>query len=249
MQQDACGLENDKAELISEILAGRARLEQMEANLAAAVVEHAALSAARDEANSEAHTLNRRIDAIRSRAATAEKLLSEARHSLAARAEEVRIAERKTAEATIARNTTQKLVALGERITEMEADSAAYRIKTERRIEDLNERLACERTDFAGARDVSDAKTMELELERTTLMERCNSLAESLKARESALGAAEQEIKSLTGHIRGIELEVAAYRGQAERHIEELIASARAPPPPAMRWTQSLGNWNSHVPR
>jgi chromosome segregation ATPase len=114
---------------------------------------------------------------------------------------------------------------LGERITEMEADSAAYRIKTERRIEDLNERLACERTDFAGARDVSDAKTMELELERTTLMERCNSLAESLKARESALGAAEQEIKSLTGHIRGIELEVAAYRGQAERHIEELNAS------------------------
>jgi chromosome segregation ATPase len=351
---------NDKAELIREILAARARLEQMEANLAAAEVEHTTLSAACDEANSEAHTLNRRIEAIRSRAATAEKLLSEARHSLAARAEEVRIAERKTAEATIARNTTQKLVeqltaardvledktrdlerkrasllershilaetvkaretalgqaeqeiksltdriaemevdagtyrakaerrigelgeslqrertgfaaardamdgkrkefewaraslteranrledtlaaresalaqaeqrvkSLSKRIAEMEADSAAYRNETERRIAHLNERLACEHTDFAGARDVSDAKTMELELERTTLMERCNSLAESLKARESALGAAEQNIKSLSDHIREIELEVAAYRGQAERRIEELNAS------------------------
>jgi chromosome segregation ATPase len=352
VQQDARGLESDKAELTSEIAAARARLEQMEANLAAAEVERAALSAARDEASSEAHTLGRRIEAIRSRAATAEKLLSEARQSLVARAEEVRIADRKTAEATIARNTTQKLVeqltaardalegkakelererasliershilaetvkaretalgqaeqeiksltdriaeievdagtyrakaerrieelgeslqrertgfaaardaldgkrkefeqaraslierankledtlavresalaqaeqrvkSLSERIAEMEADTAAYRSEAERRIEDLNERLARERTEFVGARDALDAKTMELELERTTLIERSNSLAESLKARESALGEAEQKIKSLSDHILEIELEVAAYRGQAEQ--------------------------------
>jgi crescentin len=360
VQQDARGLESDKAELTSEIAAARARLEQMEANLAAAEVEHAALSAARDEASSEAHTLSRRIEAIRSRAATAEKLLSEARQSLVARAEEVRIAERKTAEATIARNTTQQLVeqltaardalegktkelererasliershilaetvkaretalgqadqeiksltdriaeievdagtyrakaerrieelgeslqrertgfaaahdaldgkrkefeqaraslieragkledtlaareselaqaeqrvkSLSERIAEMEADTAAYRSETERRFEDLSERLARERTEFVGARDALDARTMELELERTTLIERSNSLAESLKARECALGEAEQKIKSLSDHIPEIELEVAAYRGQAERRIEELNAS------------------------
>jgi predicted nucleic acid-binding Zn-ribbon protein len=107
----------------------------------------------------------------------------------------------------------------------MEADTAAYRSEAERRIEDLNERLARERTEFVGARDALDARTMELELERTTLIERSNSLAESLKARECALGEAEQKIKSLSDHIREIELEVAAYRGQAERRIEELNAS------------------------
>jgi crescentin len=360
VQQDARGLESDKAELVGDIVAARARLEQMEANLAAAEFERASLSAARDEASSEAHTLNRRIEAIRSRAATAEKLLSEARQALAGRAEEVRIAERKTAEATIARNTLQKLVeeltaardalagktkelererasltershilaetvkaretalgqaeqeinsltdriaeiefdagtyrakaerrieelgeslqrertgfatardaldgkrkefeqaraslieragklevtlaareselaqaeqrvkSLSERIAEMEADTAAYRSETERRFEDLSERLARERTEFVGARDALDARTMELELERTTLIERSNSLAESLKARECALGEAEQKIKSLSDHIPEIELEVAAYRGQAERRIEELNAS------------------------
>jgi crescentin len=359
-RQDARGLEGDKAELTSEIVATRARLEQMDANLAAAEVERAALAAARDEASSHAHTLNRRIEAIRSRAATAEKLLSEARQALAGRAEEVRIAERKTAEATIARNTSQKLVeeltaardalagktkelererasliershilaetvkaretalaqaeqqirsltdriaeievdagtyrakaarrieelgeslqrertgfatardaldgkrkefeearaslidranrleeilaarenalaqaeqrvkSLSERIAEMEADAAAYRSETEQHVEDLNERLARERTEIVGARDALDAKIMELELERTTLNERCNSLAETLKARESALGEAEQKIRSLTDHMQEIELEVAAYRSHAERRIEELNAS------------------------
>jgi crescentin len=358
-QQDVRGLEGEKAELTSEIAAARARLEQMDANLAAAEVERATLSAACDEANSEIHVLNRRIEAIRSRAATAEKLLSEARQSLVARAEEVRIAERKTAEATIARNTTQKLVeqltaardalegktkelererasliersnilaetvkaretalgqaeqeiksltdrlaeiefdagtyrmkaerrieelgesvqrertgfatardalddkrkefeqaraslseqttkleeilaarestlaqaeqrvkSLSERIAEMEADTAAYR-EAERRIEDLNERLAHERTKWAGACGELDAKTMELELERHMLIERSNSLAESLEAHERALGEAEQKIKSLTDHIREIELEAAEYQGQAERRIEELNAS------------------------
>jgi predicted nucleic acid-binding Zn-ribbon protein len=114
---------------------------------------------------------------------------------------------------------------LSERIAEMEADAAAYRSETEQPTDDLNERLARERTEFIGARDALDAKTMELELERTTLIERSNSLADSLKARESALGEAEQKIKSLADHIRDIEVEVAAYRSQAERRIEVLNTS------------------------
>jgi crescentin len=114
---------------------------------------------------------------------------------------------------------------LSERIAEMEAGTAVYRSEAERRIEDLNERFAHERTEWAGACGELDAKTMELELERTTLMERSNSLAESLQARERALGEADQKIRSLSDHIREIELEVVAYRGQAERRIEELNAS------------------------
>jgi chromosome segregation ATPase len=121
--------------------------------------------------------------------------------------------------------TEQRAKSLSERIAEMEAGTAVYRSEAERRIEDLNERFAHERTEWAGACGKLDAKTMELELERTTLMERSNSLAESLQARERALGEADQKIRSLSDHIREIELEVAAYRGQAERRIEELNAS------------------------
>ncbi len=187
VQQDARGLESDKAELTSEIVVARARLEQMEANLAAAEVERTALSAARDEASFEAHTLSRRIEAICSRAATAEKLLSEARQSLVARAEEVRIAERKTAEATIVRNTTQKLV---EQLT--------------------------------AARDALQGKTKELERERASLIERSHILAETVKARETALGQVEQEIKSLTDRIAEIEVDAGIYRAKAQRRIEEL---------------------------
>jgi chromosome segregation ATPase len=113
VQQDARGLESDKAELISEIAAARAQLEQMEANLAAAEVERAALFAARDEASSEAHTLNGRIEAIRSRAATAEKLL------------------------------------------QIEIEVGAYRAQAERRIEELNAALDRERFEFAVAQEKS----------------------------------------------------------------------------------------------
>jgi len=190
----------------------------MEANLAAAEVERAALSAARDEASSEAHTLNRRIEAIRSRAATAEKLLSEARQSLVARAEEVRIAERKTAEATIARNTTQKLV---EQLT--------------------------------AARDALEGKTKELERGRASLIERSHILAETVKARETALGQAEQEIKSLTDRIAEIEFD-AGHTGPrrsaaSKSSVRAFSANAPASPPRAMHWTAREKNSNRRVPR
>jgi hypothetical protein len=46
-----------------------------------------------------------------------------------------------------------------------------------------------------------------------------------LWARESALADAEQKVRSLTDHIAQIEIEVGAYRAQAERRIEELNAA------------------------
>jgi chromosome segregation ATPase len=94
----------------SALAAARSRLEQTEIGLASA--------AARDEANerhqSESYALNLRLEAMRSRAGTAEKLLSEVRQSLVARTEEIRVSERKVVEATIARNATEKTV---ERLT------------------------------------------------------------------------------------------------------------------------------------
>src|SRR5262244_891032 len=176
------------------LTAARARLEQLDISLAAAENERATLATARDEAKerhqSETRALNLRLEALRSRAATAEKLLAEVRQTLAARTEDIRVLERKAVEATIARNSTEKVV----------------------------ERLTV-------ARDGLDTKTRELEQARASLTERSSSLAETLKARETALAHAEQKIKSLTDRVAEIEVDAGAYRAKTERRIDELNAS------------------------
>jgi crescentin len=116
----------------------------------------------------------------------------------------------------------QKIKSLSDRIAAIEADAATYRAEAERRISDLNARLDREREGFAAARHALDAKLRELELARASLTKRSNAMAVTLWARESALGDAEQKVRSLTYHIAEIEIEVGAYRAQAERRIEEL---------------------------
>jgi chromosome segregation ATPase len=100
------------------LTAARARLEQMDISLAAVENERATLATARDEANerhqSETYALNLRLEALRSRAATAEQLLAEVRQTLVARTEDIRVLERRVVEASIARTNTEKTV---ERLT------------------------------------------------------------------------------------------------------------------------------------
>jgi crescentin len=100
------------------LTAARARIEQMDISLAAAENERATLATARDESNerhqSETYALNLRLEALRSRAATAEQLLAEVRQTLVARTEEIRGLERKVVEASIVRTNTEKTV---ERLT------------------------------------------------------------------------------------------------------------------------------------
>jgi DNA repair exonuclease SbcCD ATPase subunit len=57
---------------------------------------------------------------------------------------------------------------------------------------------------------------------RASLTERSNSLAETLKARETSLA---QKITSLTDRIAEIEVDAGAYRAKTERRIDELNAS------------------------
>jgi crescentin len=176
------------------LTASRARLEQMDISLAAAENERATLTTERDEANerhqSEAYALNLQLEALSSRAATTEELLSQIRGTVVTRTEEVRSLERKVVEATIARNATEKGI---ERLT--------------------------------AARDALDGKTRELEQERASLMERCNSLAETLKTRETSLTHAGEKIKSLTDRIAEIEANAGSYRAKTDRRIDELNES------------------------
>ncbi len=97
------------------LTATRAQLGKVESSFAEAYAERGRLSAALDESKeqhqAERNSLNMRVDALQSRAATAERLLTEARQNLLARTEEVRAFDRKSVEATISRNNAEKRLA------------------------------------------------------------------------------------------------------------------------------------------
>jgi chromosome segregation ATPase len=97
------------------LTATRAQLGKVEASFAEAYAERGRLAAVLDEAKEQHQTerssLNMRLDALQCRAATAERLLSETRQNLIARTEEVRAFDRKSVEATIARNNSEKRLA------------------------------------------------------------------------------------------------------------------------------------------
>jgi chromosome segregation ATPase len=78
---------------------------------------------------------------------------------------------------------------------------------------------------LTAARDVLESKTRELEQGRASLTERSNSLAETLRARETSLAHAKQKIKSLTDRIAEIEVDAGAYQAKTDRRIDELNAS------------------------
>jgi crescentin len=92
------------------------QLAQLQAGLKAAEAERGRLTAALAEANDkrqvETNTLSTRLEAMSSRAVTAEKLLADVRQNLLSRTEENNAAERKVVEATLARNMAEKKLEL-----------------------------------------------------------------------------------------------------------------------------------------
>ena len=105
------------------LVATRAQLAKVEANYAETYAERSQLAVALDEIReqrqAEQNSLNMRLEALQSRAATAERLLSETRQNLIVRTEEVRAFDRKAVEATIARNNADKRLAQVEGMHEM----------------------------------------------------------------------------------------------------------------------------------
>ena len=105
------------------LTATRAQLGKIETNLAEVYAERGQLAVALDEIReqrqAEQDSLNMRLEGLQSRAATAERLLSEARQNLVMRTEEVRAFDRKAVEATIARNNAEKRLAQAEGMHEM----------------------------------------------------------------------------------------------------------------------------------
>jgi crescentin len=92
------------------------QVNQIQATLKAAEAERGRITAALAEANDkrqvETNTLSTRLEAMSSRAVTAEKLLAEVRQNLLTRTEDNNAAERKVVEATLARNMAEKKLEL-----------------------------------------------------------------------------------------------------------------------------------------
>jgi crescentin len=180
-----------------------------------------------------------RLDALQSRAATAERLLAEARQNLVARTEEVRAFDRKSVEATIGRNNAEK------RLAQIEASHEAR----DRQVRDLETtRIALTERNSATAKTLKTRETAlaraeekiaalternghleaDIQVSRTNIEKRVDDLGSALQRErmeraviEGALEAARKDNSRLQSEV--VTLRSALRRGVA---IEEAIAPA-----------------------
>lgn len=188
------------------LTATRAQLGKVEASFAEAHAERGRLGAALDEAKeqhqAERNSLNMRLDALQSRAATAERLLTETRQNMLARTEEVRAFDRKSVEATIGRNNSEK------RLAQIEASHEAR----ERQIKDL-ESVRAALTERANA-VTKTLKTRETALARAE--ERIAALTERNRHLEADVQVSRTNIEK-----RAENLNSALQRERMERAVVE----------------------------
>jgi len=228
------------------LTATRARLEQMDISLAAAENERVTLATARDEANerhqSEAYAMNLRLEALRSRAATAEKLLAEVRQTLAARTEDIRVLERKAVEATIARNATEKVV---ERLTVARDGLDAKTRELEQARASLTERsnilaetLKARETSLAHAEQKIKSLTdriAEIEVDagayRAKTERRIDELNASLQRERVELAVAQGALETTRRDYARLQRDMLAGRGPPQRGatLEEVSDNAKEP--------------------
>lgn len=111
----------------------------------------------------------------------------------------------------------QSLVARTEEIRVAEAklvDALVGRSGAEKKVEQLTTAV-----------DTHDRNNKKMEQTRLALTDRSKVLAETVKARDSALSLAQDKIKSLTDRAEVLKAEAAANQAKAEKRIEQLTAA------------------------
>ncbi|HWM83693.1 MAG TPA: hypothetical protein VNQ56_16665 [Pseudolabrys sp.] len=140
------------------LAAAQTRLRQTETELAELTTERTrlatALAQASERHDTEAAAQTMRFDAMKSRAATAEKLLTETREQLAARADEVRKLERQSNDLALAHDTLQNRFAATEHARN-EGEARIHELEQARAV--LHERQAA-LTHSLAARDTALAR-------------------------------------------------------------------------------------------
>ncbi len=214
------------------LTATRAQLGKVESSFAEAYGERGRLSSALDESKeqhqAERNSLNMRLDALQSRAATAERLLAEARQNLLARTEEVRAFDRKSVEATISRNNSEK------RLAQIEASHE----QRERQIKDLEQaRLALTERNNAMTKTLKARETAlargeeriaaiternghleaDVQVSRTNIEKRIEDLNSSLQRERMERAVIEGALEAARKDNSRLQSEVAALRSALRR--------------------------------
>jgi crescentin len=129
------------AETESALYGTRSHVQQLERDLAAVEADRNKFSAECDEVKerrqSEVYALELKLDGLRSRSETAEKMLASVRESLAARTDEHRASEAKLFEASVAQGEAQKQI---EHLLNLTADRDQQIMALEQEIVSLSEK-------------------------------------------------------------------------------------------------------------
>jgi crescentin len=214
------------------LTATRAQLGKVEASFAEVYAERGRLGAALDEAKeqhqAERNSLNMRLDALQSRAATAERLLSEARQNLIARTEEVRAFDRKSVEATISRNNSDKRLAQIEALHETRErqikDHEQARTALTERNNALTKTLKARETALARAEEKIAALTernghleADIQVSRTNIEKRVEDLNSALQRERMERAVVEGALEAARKDNSRLQSEVGALRSTLRR--------------------------------
>jgi crescentin len=171
-----------------------------------------------------------RLDALQSRASTAEKLLAEARQNLIARTEEVRAFDRKSVEATIARNNAEK------RLTQIESTHEARerqikeheqaRAALTERANALTKTLKARETALTRAEEKIQAFTertghleADIQVNRTNVEKRVEDLNSALQRERMERSVVEGALEAARKDNSRLQSEVASLRSTLRRGL------------------------------
>src|SRR5690349_1941628 len=198
------------AETEASLTATHGRLRHVEGNFAELSTERARLANAIEEGNErhehELTTQRMRFDALQARAAASEKLLGEAREHLLARADEIRVYDRRAGELA------QERDALQTRVSELEAE----RIQRESQFTEVDQARATLMERSAALTRAFTAKEAALQRAEDTIAALNEQLAAVESARAAEKQASEQRIEELGVSLRREQMQCSVVEGALE---------------------------------
>ena len=198
------------AETEASLTATHGRLRHVEGNFAELSTERARLANAIEEINErhdhELTTQRMRFDALQARAAASEKLLGEAREHLLARADEIRIYDRRAGELA------QERDALQTRVSELETE----RIQRESEFTEVDQARATLMERSAALTRAFTAKDAALQRAEDTIAALNEQVAAIELARTAEKHASEQRIEELGASLRREQMQCSVVEGALE---------------------------------
>jgi chromosome segregation ATPase len=207
---EAARVSRKLAETEASLTATHGRLRHVEGNFAELSTERARLANAIEEINErhdhELTTQRMRFDALQARAAASEKLLGEAREHLLARADEIRVYDRRAGELAQGRD------ALQTRVSELETE----RIQRESEFTEVDQARATLMERSAALTRAYTAKDAALQRAEDTIAALNEQVTSIEAARAAEKQASEQRIEELGASLRREQMQCSVVEGALE---------------------------------